>query len=97
MYGNRDEACAPFAEEFALMGDIGVRMVLCFEHAADSWDGERGLVTADLVRRHVDPSDGRVFLVAGPPAMVAAMERVLDELAVPSALRIIEHFGVPLK
>jgi ferredoxin-NADP reductase len=97
LYANRDESCVPFADEFPGMGDLGVRMVLCFENPTPEWSGERGLVTAEIVSRHVDPSDGRVFLVAGPPVMVAAMERVLDELRVPDEMRIIEHFGAPVE
>ena len=31
-YGNRDDSCVPFEEEFEAMADIGVRTVLCFEH-----------------------------------------------------------------
>jgi ferredoxin-NADP reductase len=97
IYGNRDEDCAPFAEEFAGMVSIGVRTVLVYERPSDIWDGERGFITAETVRRHVDPLDGRVFLVAGPPVMVDVMERILDELGVPAKARIIEHFGAALR
>lgn len=96
-YGNRDERCAPFAEEFAAMADAGVRLVLCFEHASDSWSGERGFITAETVRRHLDPLDGRPFVVAGPPAMVEAMQCILDELGVPDSDRVVEHFGKALR
>jgi len=96
-YGNRDERCAPFAGEFSAMGGIGVRTVLCFEQASVNWKGERGFITAETVLRHVDPLDGRRFLVAGPPVMVEAMERVLDEVGVPASARIVEHFGVALR
>ena len=95
LYANRDESCVPFAEEFLLMGGMGVRMVLCFEHASESWAGERGFVTAGTVRRHIDLLDGRAFVVAGPPVMVTAMEGVLDELGISEGLRIVERFGSP--
>jgi ferredoxin-NADP reductase len=96
-YGNRDERCAPFAEEFSAMGEIGVRLELCFEHASDAWLGERGFITAETVRRHLDSLDDRPFLGAGPPVMVEAMECVLDELGVPESARIVEHFGAALR
>lgn len=96
-YANRNDRCAPFAEEFAELASIGLTTVLCFEHASESWHGERGFMTAETVRRHVDPHDGRPFLVAGPPVMVEAMERVLDELGVGQSSRIVEHFGAPLR
>jgi ferredoxin-NADP reductase len=97
LYGNRDERCAPFAEEFSAMGDMGVRMVLCFERPSPEWQGERGFITAETVRRHVEPGDGRPFIVAGPPVMVEAMECVLDELGVGAHARIVEHFGKALR
>ncbi len=93
LYGNRDERCAPFAEEFAAMGPIGVRVVLVYEHPSVEWVGERGFITAETVRRHVGRVDDSVFLVAGPPVMVEAMERVLDVVGVESGRRIVERFG----
>ena len=93
LYGNRDESCVPFVDEFEAMGDIGVRVVPCYERPSEEWDGERGFVTAEMVRRHMPVGDGRPFVVTGPPPMVSAMEIVLDELAIPTAERIIERFG----
>ena len=93
LYGNRDETCVPFSEELLAMGDLGVRTVVCLERASDAWTGERGFITAETVRRYMDPADGRLFLLAGPPAMVGAMEHVLDELEVAQPRRLLERFG----
>jgi ferredoxin-NADP reductase len=93
LFGNRDESCVPFAQEFAAMSPIGVRTVICYEHAGDAWIGERGFISAETVRRHLDATDGRPFVVAGPPVMVAAMERVLDDLEIAPAHRLVERFG----
>jgi ferredoxin-NADP reductase len=93
-YGNRDDSCVPFEAEFMAMADRGVRTVLCFERASDSWTGDRGFISAPMVRRYLPKSEtGRPFIVAGPPVMVEAMERVLNELGVPESDRLIEHFG----
>jgi len=94
LFGNRDESCVPFAEEFRAMEPIGLRTVICFERPSQSWTGEAGFITAETVRRHVDPDDGRPFVVTGPPVMVEAMERVLDALQIAPERRIIERFGV---
>ena len=93
IFGNRDESCAPYLEELAALGNLGVRVVPVYESAGPGWAGERGFVTAEMVRRHVDPADGRPFVVAGPPVMVEAMEAVLDELGIDNTRRIIERFG----
>jgi glycine betaine catabolism B len=94
LYGNRDESCAPFLAEFEAMRSIGVRVVVCYERPSVGWEGESGFITEDTVRRHMDPSDGRLFVVTGPPVMVEAMESVLSNLAVPAERRLVERFSV---
>ena len=96
LYGNRDESCVPFAEEFARMSSHGVRLELCFENPPVGWEGESGFITAETVLRHLDEVHVTPFYVAGPPLMVTAVERVLDDLKVPESLRHIERFGPPV-
>lgn len=95
LYGNRDESCAPFLDEFEAMHGSGCRVVPVYERPADSWSGERGFISAETVRRHVDPDAGHLFVVTGPPPMVAAMERVMDELGIDEGRRIVERFTAP--
>ena len=92
-YGSRDPDCAVFHDEILSLESAGVRVVPVYEHAPASWEGERGFVTARTVRRHWAEDDGRVFVTAGPPPMVAAMELVMDELAISQERRIVERFG----
>jgi ferredoxin-NADP reductase len=93
-YGNRDDSCVPFEAEFMAMAKSGVKTVLCYERPPDGWTGEGGFITAEMVRRYLTPYEvGRPFIVAGPPVMVTAMERVLNELNVPAGDRLVEHFG----
>lgn len=96
-YGSRDPSCAPYLDELQDMSRNGVRVVPVYERPDEGWPGERGLITADIVRRGVDPSDGRPVFVAGPPAMVAAMNKVLDELRIAEDRRRIEWFGARQK
>ena len=91
-YGNRDSSCIPFIDEFEAMRGRGVRIVSVVEHPDDAWTGPVGFITADLVREHVDPAEG-IYLASGPPVMVAAMERVMDDLGIPDERRRIERFG----
>ena len=51
VYGNRDESCVPFADEFARMERIGLRTVICYEHASETWSA------SSMISRSV-PSDG---------------------------------------
>jgi ferredoxin-NADP reductase len=41
------------------------------------WMGATGYITADLLRRYVNPLQGPIYYIAGPPAMVAAMREML--------------------
>jgi ferredoxin-NADP reductase len=91
-FGNRDESCIPYREELDAMGPMGVRVVNVLERPPADWGGEAGFVSAQIVRRHLDTTDGRMVIVSGPPVMVVAMERVLDDLGVDPARRVIERF-----
>jgi ferredoxin-NADP reductase len=93
LYGNRDESCTPFLGELEAMRGIGVRVVVCYERPSVGWQGESGFITEDTIRRHMDPSDGRLFVVTGPPPMVGAMESVLSNLAVPPERWLVERFS----
>lgn len=92
LYGNRDESCIPFRGELEGMSEKGIKTVHVLERAPEGWEQETGFITADMISRHMPPED-RTFIVSGPPVMVTAMERVLDEVGVPAERRIIESFG----
>jgi len=83
--GNLDEACIPFLDEFRdyEARDPRIRFVHVLEQPSSAWAGERGYITADIVRRHCDPLDGWHWFVAGPPAMAQAMDRVVAALGLP--------------
>lgn len=91
-YGNRDADCMPYAEEFDAMIDSGVRTIHVLESPPDDWSGERGFITADMVRRHVSDPESLFWLTAGPSAMAEAVVRVFDALGVPDEGRMIELF-----
>ncbi len=93
VYGNRDESCEPFLDELTAMGDVGLRVVRVLERPPTEWDGESGFITAEMVLRHADAGRDRLFVVAGPPVMVAAMGKVLDDLEVSEDHRLVESFG----
>jgi len=93
IYGNRDPSCVAYARELEAMAPMGVRLVNVYEEAPESWSGARGFITQQAVRAVVDVDDGRPFFVTGPPVMVEAMQRVLDELAVDRSRRTVESFS----
>jgi ferredoxin-NADP reductase len=47
-----------------------------------SWNGERGFIDAAMLQRHLAQLNGPIYYVAGPPAMVAAMNEMLVKAGV---------------
>lgn len=94
-YGNQDESSIPFGEEFDGYAATHpeIRVVHVLAEPGPGWRGERGFVTAEIVRRYVDPLDGWHWFVTGPPAMITAMARVVSDLAVPEDRVSIESFA----
>lgn len=84
-YGNQDLTCVPFREEFAQYEATHpeIKVVDVLAEPPDGWEGETGFITAEVVRRYVDPLDEWHFVVAGPPSMIDPMKRVLAELEMP--------------
>lgn len=92
LYGNRDETCILWRGEIEGLQEIGLRVTHVLEEPPSGWTGESGLIHEDMVKRLAPPT-GRTYVVAGPPAMVDAMVEILDRLAVPEELRMVEAFG----
>jgi ferredoxin-NADP reductase len=92
-YGNHGPECVPFARELADLERDGLTIVHVLESAGGTWEGERGFITPDVVRRHLDLDEDWFFIVAGPPLMVTAMEACLDALAISPSRVQIERFG----
>lgn len=94
IYGNRDEQCIPYGDEFRGYAEAGALLyVETLDHPGAGWQGESGFITADLVRRHVAQPEDRHWIVAGPPPMVDAMKRVVADLGLPSESVFYELFA----
>jgi ferredoxin-NADP reductase len=93
-FGNPDQSCIPFKAEFDSYeaSDAPISFVHVLQRPLSGWTGETGLITADLIRRHCDPLDGRYWISAGPPAMSEAMRRVATQLRIPADRFALELF-----
>ena len=47
-----------------------------------AWKGETGFINKDMLTKHLSSLQGPIYNLAGPPAMVAAMRRMLIEAGV---------------
>jgi ferredoxin-NADP reductase len=95
LLGNRDQSCIPARSVLAQCERSGapVEVVDVLSTPLPGWRGETGYITADTVRRHCEPAEGRHWFVSGPPSMVAAMRAVLDGLGVPVSSVSFELFS----
>lgn len=78
MFSNKTAKDAPFRDVLlALVAqNDALRMI---ETITDdpSWQGEKGFIDRAMLERHIDDITTPVYYVAGPPAMVAAMKKML--------------------
>ncbi|HSR43261.1 MAG TPA: ferric reductase-like transmembrane domain-containing protein [Longimicrobiales bacterium] len=87
LYGTRSEDRAVFVDELErLEGILDLRVVHLVEEPSPGWEGEVGRIDAELLDRHL-PRDRRErrYLMCGPEAMQAAVERLLEEAGVPTS------------
>lgn len=96
VYGNRHWENVAFREELVELERLlpGLRVVHVLSRPHPGWDGERGRIDEDVVRRHAPADhDGWSALVCGPPGMVAAASAALRRLGLPQSAIQAEGFG----
>ena len=85
LYGSKNWDVITFREELAAMeARLDLTVVHVLENPPDDWTGERGFITADVLRRHLPPpcADHEYF-ICGPDVMMDAIESALERLSVP--------------
>lgn len=93
-YANNSIEDAPFLDEFneLKISYPSLTFIPILQHAANDWPHERGLITASLIDNYFDSNNKAIYYVCGSPHMVQAMQRTLDELAIPSENIKLEDF-----
>jgi ferredoxin-NADP reductase len=95
IYSNRDRESTAFFDELQAMDreqeNISVVFVMTDE---PGWEGEKRRVEANVLRDHLDGGLGDyVYIAAGPPGMVDAMETELKSAGVPDEQVIAQRFA----
>lgn len=88
-YGNPTWDTVIYREELEeLEKEIDLKVVHVLERPPEGWEGEKGFITADILRRHL-PEDYKkweyLFFLCGPMPMIQAVEGALHKLDVSSA------------
>jgi predicted ferric reductase len=79
----------------ALERALNLRCVLVYESPPPGWQGERGFVTAELLKRHLPRHALRhQYFVCGPEPMMDCVEKGLLELGIPPSRICTERFNM---
>lgn len=86
-YSNRRPEDAPFLKE---LGDIekenpNFKLIATMTDMANSkqtWTGETGYITKEMIQKYVPDFANAIFYLAGPPAMVSAMHKMVNDAGI---------------
>ncbi len=98
LYSNRTPEETPFLDDLGALAAAhgNLRVVATMTRMVESartWDGPTGRLDADLIRQECPDWPKTHFILAGPPPMVEAMEKTLQELGVPPERLRAERFA----
>jgi predicted ferric reductase len=95
IWGNKTQDDICFTDELSAaeheLDDFSMIHVLSND---DAWNGEKGFVTGDLIRKYVDDMDEAEFFLCGPPVMMRLVVAALRELGVPRSRIHFEQFAL---
>jgi NAD(P)H-flavin reductase len=74
---------------------LELEVVHVLEEPPEEWDGEKGFISPEVLERHL-PDEGfaRMFLICGPPPMMAAAHAAALERGVPERMIQMEKFNL---
>jgi ferredoxin-NADP reductase len=86
-YSNGNREVTAFLAELAKLEKLNPRFKLIAtmtdrDGSNSDWNGERGYITREMIAKHVGDVTAPVYYVAGPPAMVSAMETLLRDAGI---------------
>jgi ferredoxin-NADP reductase len=81
-YGNRRPEDAAFLDELEALEkqNPNYKLIACMSEMEKShrpWQGQKGLIDAPLLAKHLEGVGSPIYYVTGPPAMVKAMRTIL--------------------
>lgn len=95
LYGNRTEADVVFRQDLEQMQrqNNNLKVAFTLSEPKANWNGYKGNIDAEMVKKEIPEYLETVFYVCGPPAMVQAMGDLLNTLDVPGESVKKENFA----
>ena len=83
-YSNRTPQDAPFLDELADLQkqNPNFKSIPTMPDATPGWTGETGYITSDMLEKYLSDLSSPIYYLAGPPAMTAAMHKMLNDAGV---------------
>jgi ferredoxin-NADP reductase len=94
-YGSMTEDGIVYKDEFDEFERVipRLRVVHVITNATDDWTGYKGFITAGIVRAELAEPRQWTYYVVGPPPMITAMDKVLEQLEIPEGQIVVESFA----
>lgn len=97
-YSNRRPEDAAFLDELQDLSESTAHFIFIaamteMGKSKRNWTGERGFINREMLVKHFCDLNGPIYYVAGPPAMVAAMQQMLARIGVSEDDIRTEEFG----
>jgi ferredoxin-NADP reductase len=70
----------------------GLRVIHVITNPTPEWQGYGGFITAGIVRAELAEPKDWTYYVVGPPPMITAMDKVLEQLEIPQGQIVVESF-----
>jgi ferredoxin-NADP reductase len=95
LYGNNTVDDITFKDEFDCLQkqNNNLDVLYALNQTPSGWKGYTGFIDADMIRKEIPDYKSRVFYTCGPPGMVNAMKKLLQELNLSEKQIRIENFA----
>lgn len=80
IYSNRTPADAAYTNDFEKYAKTNPNFTfvpLFTDNSLEGWEGERGHIDADMIKKYVPDIETPIYYLSGPPEMVKAMRKLL--------------------
>ncbi len=96
-YGNRSSDDIIFHEQLSRIADRfdRIRYIPVIENASDNYEGQCGLITADLIKETAGSMEAATFFLCGPQGMYDFCLPQIDQLGIPHRKIRKELYGPP--
>lgn len=94
LYGNRTDEDIAFKDDFVQMEkqNAKLKVIYTLSTPSEGWCGYSGYIDRKMVEKEIPDYLDRTFYSCGPPSLVEAMKKILEELNIQKSQIITENF-----